>query len=150
MSRERGLGGGGAQTKAPRGPSLRPLRATVPGFSVSGVGLDRAAILHQHALILQHRGNLPVAGRQARRAGVVAPRPDAPPLAAHKAGSRASRPRARRAFGAECGYARPSDLGGIIDGDGQDTERPLLLGRAHARFPPEKRRRVTGESGRRA
>ena len=49
MSRERGLGG--AQTKAPRGHSLRPLRATVPGFSVSGVGLDRAAILNQHALV---------------------------------------------------------------------------------------------------
>ena len=49
MSRERGLGGG-AQTKAPHGHSLRPLRATVPGFSVSGDDLDRAAILNQHAL----------------------------------------------------------------------------------------------------
>ena len=50
MSRERGLGGGGAQTKAPRGHSLRLLRATVPGFSISGVGLDPAEILNQHAL----------------------------------------------------------------------------------------------------
>ena len=42
---------GEAQTKAPRGHSLRPIRATVPGFSVSGVGLDLTEILNQHALV---------------------------------------------------------------------------------------------------
>ena len=46
-----GASGGRAQTRAPRGHPLRPLRATVPRFSVSGVGLDLAAILNQHALV---------------------------------------------------------------------------------------------------
>ena len=97
---ENGVSGEGAQTKAPRGHSLRPLRATAPGFSVSGVSLDRAAIPNQHAL-----GSLVQSGRLAAPAGLLG-RSGSVRRAAGQHGRTRVRERGGRA---------PKDRGGSLD-----------------------------------